>query len=141
VPPTDLDVVRRGFDAMNARDLATLVELVAEDMVAKVPTGFANADVYHGREGFMRMAEQWLEPWSEFRVEQLEVIEEGDAVVVAVRQSGTGRESGIEVDMELAYLLRVRDGRLAEWRLCADAAEALALARGNPVFDPDAPSG
>ncbi len=66
------------------------MELVAEDMVATVPTGFANADVYRGREGFMRMAEQWLEPWSEFRSEPLELVEEGDAVIVSVHQSGTG---------------------------------------------------
>jgi ketosteroid isomerase-like protein len=131
VPPTDVDVVRRGFEAMNARDLAALMELVAEDMVAEVPTGFANADVYRGRDGFRLMAEQWLEPWSEFRAEPLGFIEEGDAVIVPVHQTGTGRESGIEVDMDLAYLMRVRDGKLAEWRLCADADEARALARGR----------
>ena len=132
VPPSDLDVVRRCFDAMNARDLETLVELVHEEIVADVPTGFANADSYRGREGFRRMAEQWLEPWREFRIEPLELVEEGDAVIVSVHQSGTGRESGIEVDMDLAYLVRVRDGMLAEWRLCVDAGEALELARGGP---------
>ena len=134
-------MVRRGFEAINARDLQALMDLVHDDIVATVPSEYANADVYRGREGFLSMAEEWLEPWSEFRAEPLELIEEGDAVVVPVHQSGTGRESGIEVDMDLAYLLRVRDGLLAEWRLCADAEEALEFRAQYPSFDPQAPSG
>jgi ketosteroid isomerase-like protein len=127
VPPDHVDLVRRGFDAMNAGDLDALMQLVADDIVADVPTGYANADTYRGRDGFRRMAEQWLEPWSSFRAEPLDFIEQGDAVVIPIRQSATGRESGIEVEMDLAYLLRVRDGKLVEWRLCKDAAEALEL--------------
>jgi uncharacterized protein len=131
VPPDELDVVRRGFEAMNAGDLEALIDILADDVVATVPSEYANADVYRGRDGFRLMAEQWLEPWSEFRAEPLGFIEEGDAVIVPVHQTGTGRESGIEVDMDLAYLMRVRDGKLAEWRLCADADEARELARGR----------
>ena len=123
-----MELVRRCFDAMNAGDLDTLLELVDDDIVADVPTGYANADTYRGRDGFRRMAEQWLEPWSSFHAEPLDFIERGDAVVIPIRQSATGRESGIEVEMDLAYLVRVRDDKLVEWRLCKDAAEALELA-------------
>ena len=45
-------------------------------------------------------------------------------MIVSVHQYGTGRESGIEVDMPVAYLMRVRDGLLTGWRLCADVDEA-----------------
>jgi ketosteroid isomerase-like protein len=129
VPPSNLDVARRGFEAVNSGNLEAMLDLVADDVVADVPSGYANADSYRGKDEFSRMLEQWLEPWSEFHAEPLEFIEEGDAIVVPVHQSATGRESGIEVDMTLAYLIRVRDGRLVQWRLCADADEALALAR------------
>jgi ketosteroid isomerase-like protein len=129
VPPTPVDVARRCLEALNSGDLEGLHALVADDIVADVPSGFANADAYRGRDAFRRMLEQWLEPWRDFRAEPLEVIEEGDAIVASVHQSGTGRESGIEVDMDLAYLIRVRDGLLVQWRLCADVDEALALAR------------
>lgn len=129
MPPTNLDVARRGFEAVNSGDLAALLELVDDDIVADVPSGFANSDAYRGREAFERMMDQWLEPWEAFHAEPLEFIEEGDAVVVPVHQTGTGRESGIEVDMNLAYLMRIRDGLLIQWRLCSDAGEALELAR------------
>jgi ketosteroid isomerase-like protein len=128
VPQVDIDAVRRGIEAINSGDLDGLMEVVGEDIVADVPSGFANADTYRGHDGFRRMAEQWLEPWSSFHAEALDFIERGDAVVVSIRQTATGRESGIEVEMDIAYLLRVRDGKLVEWRLCKDAAEALELA-------------
>ena len=99
MPPTSVDVARRCLEALNSGDFEGLLALVADDIVADVPSGFANADAYRGREDFQRMLEQWLEPWREFRVEPLEFIEEGDAVIASVHQSATGRESGIEVDM------------------------------------------
>ena len=129
MPPTPVDVARRCLEALNSGDHEGLLALVADDIVADVPSGFANADAYRGRDAFQRMLEQWLEPWRDFRAEPLEVTEEGDAVVASVHQSATGRESGIEVDMDLAYLIRVRDGLLVQWRLCVDVDEALALAR------------
>ncbi len=129
MPLTNLELARRGFEAVNSGDVEAILEFASDDIVADVPSGFANADAYRGRDEFRRMLEQWLEPWSEFRAEPLEFLEEGDAVIVSVHQYGTGRESGIEVDMTLAYLMRVRDGLLTGWRLCADTDEALALAR------------
>ena len=129
MPPSNEDLARRGFAALNSGDFEGLMELVADDIVAEVPTGFANASTSRGRDGFRRMMIEWLDPWSSFRAEPLDYLEPGpDAVVVTVQQRGTGRESGVEVEMTAAYLIRVRDGLMAGWRLCADADEALALA-------------
>ena len=129
MPPSNLELARRGFEALNSGDLEGLMDLVADDIVAEVPSGFANASTYHGRDGFRRMMDEWLDPWSSFEAKPLDYVEEEDAVVVTVHQRGTGRESGIEVDMTLAYLIRARDGLMVGWRLCAGADEALMLAR------------
>ena len=132
MPLSNIDVARRGFEALNSGDLEAMMGLIADDILAEVPTGFANASTYRGRDAFRRMLDQWLDPWSAFQAEPLDYVEVGpESVVVNVHQRGTGRESGIEVDMTLAYLMRVRDGLLVGWRLCADADEALALARDD----------
>ena len=132
MPLTPVELARRCLDALNSGDLEGVLALVADDIVADVPSGYAeDADAYRGREGFQRMLDQWLEPWCDYRAEPLEFFEEGDTVVVSIDQSATGRESGVEVDMHVAYLLRARDGLVVEWRLCADAEEALALARAS----------
>jgi uncharacterized protein len=131
VPPTILDLARRGFAALNSGDLEALFRLVAGDVVAVVPSSFANDGVYRGIDGFRAMTNQWLEAWGEFHAEPLEFIEEGDALVVPVHQTGTGRGSGAPVEAQLAYLFRARDGLLVEWRLCLDADEALEHARAR----------
>ena len=142
VPPTLLDLARRGFDALNSGNLEALFALVADDVVAVVPSPFANAGVYRGRDGFRLMTDQWLEAWGEFHAEPLEFIEAGDAVVVPVRQTGTGLGSGVEVAGELVYLFRARDGLMVEWRLCRDVPEGLAHARGEqPYTDLDGAPG
>jgi ketosteroid isomerase-like protein len=132
VPPSILDLARRGFAALNSGDLEALFALAADDVVAVVPTGLANAGVYEGIDGFRQMTGQWLEVWEGFRAEPLEFIPvDEDTLVVSVRQTGTGRGSGAAVEAQLAYLFRARGGLLVEWRLCRDADEALAHARGK----------
>ena len=46
VPPTVLDLARRGFDALNSGNLEALFAMVADDVVAVVPSPFANNGVY-----------------------------------------------------------------------------------------------
>ena len=77
------------------------------------------------------MMGQWEEAWEDFRVEILELVEEGDAVVVSVGQYGRGRGSGIETQMAAAHLMRFRDGRLSRWRLCVSTEEALRIVRSS----------
>jgi ketosteroid isomerase-like protein len=129
VPPTVLDLVQSGLTTLNSGDLEGIDALVADDVVAVVPEGLANAGVYEGVEGFRQMMVQWLEVWEGFRAEPLEFIPVGeDTVVVAVRQTATGHGSGVAVEARFAYLFRARDGLLVEWRLCRDVDEALAHA-------------
>jgi ketosteroid isomerase-like protein len=57
------------------------------------------------------LVQSWLDAFDEFRVEPLEVIEEGDKLVAAVRQSGRGRGSGVDIAVEIAHVWTVRDGQ------------------------------
>jgi ketosteroid isomerase-like protein len=131
VSAAPLDVVKKGFTAYNSGDIEGLLELIAEDAVAVVPSGMPNDGVYRGRDGFREMLGHWHEAWEEFRIEPMEFIEHDDAVIVPLRQFGRGRGSGIETEMELTQLLRVRDGQFVQWRLCWSPAEALAHARAG----------
>ena len=70
------------------------------------------------------MLAHWVEPWEELRVEVLELIEEGDAVMALAVQRGRGRGSGVEISMRLVFLLRFRDDRVEFYRLCENLEEA-----------------
>ncbi|MBA3261241.1 MAG: nuclear transport factor 2 family protein [Thermoleophilaceae bacterium] len=124
MPSERVDITKRGIDAYNAGDLEAVADFLHEDVVAVVSDGMANAGVYRGHEGFARMVSHWNDAWEDFRLEIVELIEEGDAVIVPVVQHGRGRGSGIETSMTAVHLLRFRGDRVAHWRLCVTLEEA-----------------
>jgi len=68
---------------------------------------------YRGLDGIVRYLEEWLEPFSEYRVENLDYIEVDDCVLVPSRQWGIGAGSGVRVEIELTTLYDLRDRRIA----------------------------
>jgi len=124
MPSERVDIASRGFEAFNRGELDALGELLHDDVVAVVPDSMANSGVYHGREGFARMLTHWVEPWAQLRVDVLELIEEGDAVLAPVVQHGRGRGSGVEISMRVVFLLRFRGDRVEHYRLCESLEEA-----------------
>jgi ketosteroid isomerase-like protein len=124
VPSERVDIASRGFEAFNRGDLDAVGELLHDDVVAVVPDSLANSGVYEGRDGFARMLAHWVEPWEELRVDVLELIEEGDAVLAPAVQHGRGRGSGVEISMRVVFLLRFRGDRMDFYRLCETLEEA-----------------
>ena len=62
---------------------------------------------------------------SRFRVEPERVVERGDDLIVVVRQTGTGRSSGVEVETRLAHVWTVANGRAVRWEAVPDVEAAL----------------
>ncbi len=76
----------------------------------------ANAPVqreYHGRGGLIRAYKDWLEPFSEFYVEVLDVIDAGDQVLIPQLHRAKGAGSGVEVEQRLVHVYTIRDGQVA----------------------------
>ena len=124
MPSERVDIASRGFEAFNRGDLDAVGELLHDDVVAVVTDSLANSGVYEGRDGFARMLAHWVEPWEELRVDVLELIEEGDAVLAPAVQHGRGRGSGVEISMRVVFLLRFRGDRMDFYRLCETLEEA-----------------
>jgi ketosteroid isomerase-like protein len=86
--------------------------------------------LYRGRDGLIRYLQQWLEPFSEYRVDNLDYIEAGDCVLVPTNQRGVGAGSGARVEIELTTLYRLRDGqitRVHQFDTLEEAREAAGL--------------
>jgi ketosteroid isomerase-like protein len=56
------------------------------------------------------------------------VADPGDYVVVATRQRGRGKQSGVEVETEMTFVFTIRDRRISEWQLFLREDQALAAA-------------
>ena len=112
------------FDAFRRGDLEAVLERVDPEVVVRDP-GRTGA-TFSGHDELLRFWGEWLENWDDYRVEPVELTEQGEEVFVACDQSGRGKASGIEVDQDLYVVLRIPEERITEYKIYADRGEALA---------------
>lgn len=120
-----VDSLRRGYAALNRGDLSVVLDLLDPDIEWHEPAPSPEAGAHRGRDSFERFLGGWLESFEDFRVEPERVVERGDELVVVVRQSGTGRSSGLRVDARLAHVWTVAEGKAVRWEAVADPEAAL----------------
>jgi ketosteroid isomerase-like protein len=85
---------------------------------------------YSGVDGVVSYLREWLEPFSEYQVQNLDYIGVGNCVLVPSRQWGIGKESGIRTELELTTLCELRKGRIVrvhQYDTLEDAREAAGL--------------
>ena len=124
-----VDLVRLGFEAIERGDMAVFDGMTTEDLVLVQPPEVPDAKTYEGRGAIVESLEDWPKQWEDFRMDLIEIIDAGDEVAVSVtRHRGRGRESGIEMDFEVFYVQRGRDGRLARIDMFFSREQALAAA-------------
>jgi ketosteroid isomerase-like protein len=127
----DVDVVHDQFEAVNERDFARAMGHYAEDVVLVVPPAESAPEpgTYEGKEAVGRWFGNWFQSFDRdyhFEIEESRVI--GDQVFIHAWHGGRGRLSGIEVGGELAYLYRVRDGKVVRVEIYPTRDQALKAA-------------
>jgi uncharacterized protein len=123
----NVEALQRGYDALNRGDLSLVLELLDADLEWHEPGDSPEAGTHHGRDSFERFFRSWIDSFDEFRVEPEQVVERGNDLVAVVRQSGRGRASGVEIEIRLAHVWTVEDGRAVRWDAVADPDEALSV--------------
>jgi ketosteroid isomerase-like protein len=84
--------------------------------------------VYRGREGFVEFMGTWTEDF-EWSIDLERVIDAGDYRVVAMfHQHATGKGSGATVELHMALLYELENGRVIRMQNFLDPAEALEAA-------------
>jgi ketosteroid isomerase-like protein len=121
-----VDLVRLGFEAIERGDMAVFDGMTTEDLVLVQPPEVPDTKTYEGRDAIVESLEDWPKQWEDFRMDLIEIIDAGDEVAVSVtRHRGRGRESGIEMDFEVFYVQRGRDGKLARLEMFFSREQAL----------------
>jgi ketosteroid isomerase-like protein len=77
------------------------------------------------REGGRRFMREFVAQWDDFRVEAKAYEQLGDTILVAERQSGTGKASGIKIDMTAYAAWTFRDGLVTRVRWSLDRDDAV----------------
>jgi ketosteroid isomerase-like protein len=82
----------------------------------------------YGVEGAMRIRNGWLDAWEEMQADLEQIVENGDSVVASIHVTGRGKSSGVEVDVRLHMLFKIRDEKIAYIFEHTDRAAALEAA-------------
>ena len=119
------------FDAVDRRDLDAVMALVHPDAEFHSRLAASEGRVYKGREGVRNFFRDVDEAFDEVHRGAIEIVGmRGENVVLVSRIAGTGRGSGIPIEVERPQVWTFRDGK--PWRSVvydsiADALEAAGL--------------
>jgi ketosteroid isomerase-like protein len=120
-----VEVIRRVTDAFNRRDLdAAAQDVDPEAVVDWSRSPGVEAGIYRGRQAVRDFWNTFLETWERVTISVVEFIDCGESVVVPGLTHFLGRD-GIEVEAYGVTVVTLRDGRIVEWRLFRERAEAL----------------
>jgi ketosteroid isomerase-like protein len=125
----NVEAIRAGVEAFRRGELDEVLAMFDEDVEIYMPTELPNSGTYRGHDGYRKWVAQWLEAWEGFdlEIEQIEPV--GQTHVVArTHQTGRGKGSGIPVEMWIAYMWDVRDGKAIAMHLYATVGEAVEVA-------------
>ena len=122
----NVDIVRRAFVAYDRGDTDEVLRLCDEDIVITQPAELPDVEPQqHGHSGVLEAFGIWPEQWDDYRIEIVRIRDPGDHVVVTTHQSGRGKQSGVEVEMDFTFVFTVRGGKLVEWRIFMKEEQAL----------------
>lgn len=127
----DLEALRLGYAAWNRGDVAAVLDLVHPDIEWSPGADSPEAGASTGRNRFEAFIRSWSESFDELRLEPEGMTVAGDSVIVVLRQSGRGRGSGVELDVRIAHVWRIRDGMAVEWSSYRNRDEALSAIGGS----------
>ena len=125
----NVEVVRRSFEAIRNRDIDALLRLYEPEAEFRPLTGTrVESGGYRGHEGIRAYLEEVDTVWEQMLPHADDLRSHGDLVVVVGGCRVRGRESGAETDRPMAWVFRVRDGRIASHQAFSDTGEALSAA-------------
>jgi ketosteroid isomerase-like protein len=125
----NVELVRRMFSLWNAGDVDGWLQCWHGD-AEWVSEPFAALDgaprTYRGHDGLRRFTSDALEGFADLgQVEHLDCRDLGDSVLVLGDYRAKAEEAGPEVTTPMAWLIEIRDGKIAGGRDFVDQGEAL----------------
>jgi ketosteroid isomerase-like protein len=122
VSESNLELARRGYEAVLRGDLETIREILDPDVTWHASDSGAEYGCHNRQQAVAFMRENWLGPGGP-PGEVVELIDAGDNVVVIIRRTGEDGEPEL-----VANLTKFRDGKVIEMVHFPDAADARAAA-------------
>jgi uncharacterized protein len=122
----NVEIVRGGYEQFRARGML-VAEIATPDFIWDMSHfhGWPEQQVYEGVEGARTFLTEWTAAWDDWELEVDALHDAGDKVVALLHQRGRSKLTGMPVDMSLAQVWTLRDGKEARMDMYSDPAEAL----------------
>lgn len=120
----NVELARRGFEAWERGDLSEVIQTFHENVVTRPIIG----PEWHGPQGVLEMAADWVEGFEEFTMTGEQFIDAGDDVVVRVRQEAREASSGVPVRATFWFVYTVQEGKVVRLEMFQDRSQALEAA-------------
>jgi uncharacterized protein len=127
MPGENVDVVRRLYEAMNARDVEAAAELAHPD-AEWIPDARVGQGPIRGRENVVDFFMDRAEMFGALEVEVERFWSTGDLVLAFVRVAGRGDASRAGFEIRIGHLWTLRDGVVVRGEGYGDRDEALEAA-------------
>ena len=122
----DVDVVRAFTKGFNAGDIGAVVACCDPKVEFHSTFAAVGGGVYHGHEGVRKWHHDLQEIWGEEIRSDLEALfDVGEDMLVFTVLRGRGQQSGVDVELPAAMVVRLRDGLLVNLRGYSHREDAL----------------
>jgi ketosteroid isomerase-like protein len=122
----NVELHRRAIELFNAHDVEKFVALADPSIEAESVFAAVGGGVYHGHDGLRRFFGDAGDTWGDqIRGEVDAFFDLGEDTLAFYVLYGRGRQSGAEVAMPLAQVVRWRDGLVVYFKVYAHREDAL----------------
>jgi ketosteroid isomerase-like protein len=121
----DVELLRRWFDAFNARDLEAMIALYDPSIEFHSAFAVVGGAVYHRHDGIRQWHTDTEDSWEQIRLDIEAYFDIGGHIVAFYLYRARGRQSGAVVAMPAAVVTRWRNGLMTYVKVYLDRAEAL----------------
>jgi ketosteroid isomerase-like protein len=127
----NVEIVRRGFEAGNRRDIEAMIEVLDPEVEwhsALLMSLEGEAAVYRRHEGIREFFRDLDGLFDKLHAEYPEIRDLGDRVVAIGRISTRGKGSGAETESQIGTVVDLKNGKAVRVRTYLDPKEALEAA-------------
>jgi ketosteroid isomerase-like protein len=126
VPAANVELARRAFEAIGTGGLAAALDFLDPEIEFEPPDeALEQRGTFKGHAAVRERWDLLLDPFDDVRMDVEELIEADDETVLVVfRIHARGKASGAPVEMRLAHLVTVRDGKAVRMKAYLDVDEA-----------------
>ena len=136
----NVEIVRRCLEFWANRDWSVALELLDPSVEFDLSRRVFNPTVYRGIAEVEQLVSGADAAWDNFRVTTDDLIDAGDRVLAALTIKGKGRESGIDVSMQIFQIWTLRGAKVVRmvsgYRDRSEALEAAGLSESDAQGSP-----